>query len=68
MPKIVSQPLAPPELLNYLACFCEDLFRVDCVCATNEKPCTQTCNAGADRTSENIFTALSIITTENIIE
>ena len=25
MPKNVSQPLAPSELLNDLVCFCEDL-------------------------------------------
>ena len=41
MPKIVSQPLAPSELLNDLVCFCEDLCSDDCVCVTNEQPCTQ---------------------------
>ena len=68
MPKIVSQPLAPPELLNDLVCFCEDLCSDDCVCGTNEQPCTQVCNARADRICENVFTVLSIITAEYIIE
>ena len=67
MPTLVSQPLAPPELLN--ACFCEDLFSNSCVCTTNEQPCTQACNCTrADRICENVSTVLSIITIENIIE
>ena len=45
MPKIVSQPLAPPELVNDLVCFYEDFCSDDCVFATNELPCTQACNA-----------------------
>ena len=48
MPK-VSQPLAPPELLNGLVCFYEDLCSDDCVCAKNKQPCAQSCNARADR-------------------
>ena len=36
MPKMASQPLAPPELLNDLVCLSND-----CVCATNEQACTQ---------------------------
>ena len=67
-PKMVSQPLAPPELLNDLVCFCEDLCSDDCICATNEQPCTQARNCGsAERICENVFTVLSIITTEDII-
>ena len=58
MPKTVSQPLSPPELLNELVCFYEDLCSDDCVCATNEQLCTQACNARADRICENVFTVL----------
>ena len=54
MPKIVSQQLAPPELLNNLVCFYEDLCSDDCVRGTNEQPCTQACNARADRICENV--------------
>ena len=36
-----SQLLAPPEWLNDLFCFCEDLCSNYCVCATNEQPRTQ---------------------------
>ena len=68
MPKIGSQPLSPPELLNDLVGFYEDLCSNDCVCATNEQLCTQACNARADRICENVFTVLSIITTKYIIE
>ena len=66
-PKMVSQLLAPPELLNDFVCFCEDLCSDECVNATNEKPCTQACNCrSAERICENVFTVLSIITTEDI--
>ena len=69
IPTLVSQPLAPPELLNDLVCFCEDLCSDACVCTTNEQPCTQACNCTrAERICENVFTVLSIITTEDIIE
>ena len=69
IPTLVSQPLAPPELLNDLVCFCEDLCSDTCVCTTNEQLCTQACNCTrADRICENVFTVLSIITTEDIIE
>ena len=54
MSKIVSQPLAPPELLNDLVCFYEDLCSDDCICATNEQPCTQACNPRTDRICENV--------------
>ena len=63
MPKIVSQTLSPPELLNDLVCFYEDLCSDNCYCATNEQLCTQACNARADRICENVFTVLSIIRT-----
>ena len=35
MPTLVSQPLAPPELLNDLVRFCEDLCSDAGVCTTN---------------------------------
>ena len=66
-----SQLQAPPKSLNDLVCFCEDLCSNYCVCATNEQPCTKVCNCTrAVRICENshIFTVLSIITTEDIIE
>ena len=44
MPTLVSQPLAPPELLNDRVRFCEDLCSDACVCTTNGQPCTQACN------------------------
>ena len=68
MPNIDSQPLSLPELLNDLVYFYEDLCSDDCVCVTNEQLCTQACNARADRNCENVFTVLSIFTTEYIIE
>ena len=68
MPKLVSQPLSPPGLLNDLVCFYEDLYSDDCVCATNVQLCTQACNARADRICENVFKDLSIITTAYIIK
>ena len=69
MHKMVSQSLAPSELLNDSVRFCEDLCSDDCVCVTKEQPCTQACNcARADGICKNVFTVLSIITTEDIIE
>ena len=69
MPTLVSQPLAPPELLNDLVRFCEDLCSAACVCTTNGEPCTQACNCTrADRICMDVFTVLSIITAEDIIE
>ena len=69
MPTLVSQPLASPKLLNGLVRFCEDLCSDACVCTTIRQPCTQACNCTrADRFCENVFTVLSIITTEEIIE
>ena len=63
MPTLVSQPLTPPELLNDLVRFCEDLCGDACVCTTNGQPCTQACNCTrADRICENVFTVLSIAT------
>lgn len=44
MPHMVSQPLAPPELLSDLVCFCDDQCNEDCVCSSNEQPCTQSCD------------------------
>ena len=41
VPTLVSQPLAAPELLNDLVCFCEDLCSDACVCTTNGQPYTQ---------------------------
>ena len=69
MPTLVSQPLAPSALLNDIVNFCEDLCSDACVCTTNGQPCTQACNCTqADRICENVFTVLSIIATEDIIE
>ena len=59
MPKLVSQPLAPPELLNDPICFCEDLFSDARVCMTYEQPSTQACNCTqANRIYENVFTVV----------
>ena len=69
MPQIVGQPLAPPELLNNLVCCCEDQCSDVCVCATNEQPCTQACScAQAEYNCENVFSILSSITPEDIVD
>ena len=66
MPTLVGQPLAPPELLNDPICFCGDLCSNDSFCLTDEQHCTQACNCTqAVRIYKNVFTVLTIITTED---
>ena len=64
MHTLVSQPLAPPESLNDLVRFCQDLCSDACVCMINGQPCTLACNCTrADRICENVFSS-----TEGIIK
>ena len=41
MPKMVSQPLATPELLNDSVCFCEDFCSKNCVSVKMNDPVLQ---------------------------
>ena len=41
-PQMMDQRAAPPELLNDLVCFCEDLCTEDGVFAHNEQSCNVT--------------------------
>ena len=64
-PQLMSQPVAPPELLSDLVCDCVDLCEQGCICSLNEQPCTQACdckaNVDGNDVCMNIFTILAII-------
>ena len=64
-PQMVDQKLAPPELLNDLVCFCQDLCTEDCVCVHNEQPSTAACSCNAridvEECCKNIFTILAAV-------
>ena len=69
VPRMVNQPLAPPQLLNDLICVCEDVWSEACVCASNEQPCTQACDCTqAERTCQNVYTVLASIPSQDIID
>ena len=46
-PQLMSQPVAPPELLSDLVCECVDLCEQGCICSLNEQSCTQACDCKA---------------------
>ena len=59
-PKLMTQEISAPELLNNLSCDCEDFCTGDCLCVVNNQPCTSICGCGKedehDRLCMNRFT------------
>jgi len=63
VPQLMTQAVAPPELLNDLVCICPDQCTTNCACSTNEQPCTQACTCKGNIMCENLFTMLSNVET-----
>ena len=68
-PHVMSQSVAPPELLSDLVCECSDFCNEDCVCSANEQPCTHACECkgcvdDVDDICKNIFTILAQVTSD----
>ena len=70
-PQLMTQPVAPPELLSDLICKCTDLCSGFCACSNNEQPCTRACSCEGctfqHQTCENIFTMLAEVETNDDI-
>ena len=63
VPRLMTQPPAPPELLSDLVCSCLDNCCDNCICCSSEQPCTQACEC-QDQNCNNIFTFLAIVPDE----
>ena len=65
-PQLMTQSIAPPELLSDLVCKCGDLCAEEFPCCYNEQPCTEACGCKGVLTGqvcENLFTMLSYVQT-----
>lgn len=72
-PKMMSQPVAAPELLKDLVCDCKpnECHRVSCTCLSNEQPCTADCRCEAELPYSDINEndiCTNPLTAEDIIE
>ena len=65
IPQMMSQPIAPPELINDFVCLCSNKCNEDCICSNNEQPCTQACECKGCvdeiEICQNLFTMLASI-------
>ena len=47
-PKLMTQDVSAPELLNEFLCDCVDGCRDACICSKNSQPCAPACECSAD--------------------
>ena len=70
VPQLMSQSVTPPELLSDLVCDCTDMCEKECICLSNEQPCTQACECKAEiedtDTCMNLFTTLAFVPVSKI--
>ena len=70
VPQLMSQSVTPPELLSDLVCDCTDMCENDCICLSNEQPCTQACECKTEIEDTdacmNLFTTLAFVPISNI--
>ena len=43
-PRMMTQDISAPELLNSLTCQCKDYCTKDCSCVSNNQPCSPACS------------------------
>lgn len=71
-PHMMAQSVAPPELLGDLICLCKDQCSDDCVCSSNEQPCTLVCECKCSLNEaafcQNLFTMLASVNSDDILE
>lgn len=72
MPQMMTQAAAAPELLSDLVCVCSNSCDDECICCSNEQPCTEACDCKGsvadESTCHNLFTILANVESDDLFD